>query len=735
MRRISYNNASVYVSPDYTGQSYNSGEIKQIKRVQSAPISITFDRRETSSLGQYEQSRDLLETPIVNLELEYFTTDGYNEQILGFYTNGLSGAISKLVTSDKDYFIKYKNDTEQDYTTICLGNGVIERYGFRAAIGDFCRSTVYIKGFNMSSVLDTSGQTARVDVSGNLVNNTYDLPEFNSFFIPRESGAIEETTAIGHSNVVVDFGSGMIFGLNTSGTNGFLQSFEFDINLQRNEVVKIGNKYPLHRGIKFPVDVNFSANFFITKRQADNLLNHFCGSSSLDLTLFSNCYEKNVFWENKRQKKLKFHFENLKLESQSESLNIGEKKRITLNWKGKINKPNFDYNGFIIEGDFGSSNWLLGFDSGILNQEQWESGNGSRPILDYFQFFRKTNSSDFNPSYEPRDFFYSLYQNYNSYFDKKPTVAITYGPNNIFSGEKMPFKEKWIGYIENGRFKYIKMADFNGTNGAYFNSDFISSDSISFAFDSGNNIYIANEAFGGIDIYSGSLFLTGFEGKTPQLLHNDIFYSIESGKEVRGLNCYYIKSGKIYYRNSRNFNLEYKIEQDFPFSPYLLKHIERDYTLSGFHDAAHIFGLFENTSGFCLKIEPKSYYNDFSLVEPNFNIVGKNNSTDLSLFFITGRNSEGQDLMNYPVGNITLLNSGFVIGPGFLNIGYVNQGYDLLNYNSGNISVLNSGNNLFNGLFFYGYEGNGYDLFDYNIGLINIFNSGTNLNTGELIYG
>jgi len=150
--------------------------INQLKRVQSANYSFTVNRQDINQfghLGRYDSV--VLEAPTVSLDFSYYLTDGYNERMLAFITNGQKQNLSGMMTRAQNefgnnYFIltvpegrdAVQGDLqvkENDKSVISIGNAFITDYSIEASVGSFPSVSVTVEGMNIKSDLGTQWKT------------------------------------------------------------------------------------------------------------------------------------------------------------------------------------------------------------------------------------------------------------------------------------------------------------------------------------------------------------------------------------------------------------------------------------------------------------------------------------------------------------------------------------------------------------------------------------------------
>ena len=88
--RVIYQSEALFVSREHnsTGQT----DHLQLQRVQSANYNFSIARQDINQYGQLSRIDTMvLEAPTVSLDTSYYITDGFNERVLGFYVQNVTG--------------------------------------------------------------------------------------------------------------------------------------------------------------------------------------------------------------------------------------------------------------------------------------------------------------------------------------------------------------------------------------------------------------------------------------------------------------------------------------------------------------------------------------------------------------------------------------------------------------------------------------------------------------------
>src|SRR6478736_6134051 len=196
-KRVIYQSEALYVGPTpptgYHYSSGNSGEnlITQIHRVQSANYSFNVTRQDINEFGILAAiDRVILQAPTVNLDFNYYLTNGVNEKRLGLNIDGQSSSISGILngaTDSKNYFISTSPEGTDNVgynpvarEVIALGNGFLSNYSIDAAVGGLPTASVTVEALNIKVDPTASGNAVPAvdpETGTAVAGVTYELPE------------------------------------------------------------------------------------------------------------------------------------------------------------------------------------------------------------------------------------------------------------------------------------------------------------------------------------------------------------------------------------------------------------------------------------------------------------------------------------------------------------------------------------------------------------------------------
>ncbi len=285
--RTIFSQCNIFVGPagfsgtSATGFFYTSGNtglstIGQLSRVQSADLSIAFNRTDINEFGILQRiDSEILASPSFTLNFSYFPTDGMNENILGFNAKGNASFISGLLTKasdSKNYFVAFApNGTDDDgYTPFTnrdvasIGNGFLSNYSINAAVNQPVRADVTVEGLNVVFFTGASGQTPAIDPasSNRIAGVNWQLPVGDPYTGQNTISIIKP------GDIVMSIPNAAGFGSQISGAfSAQLQSFTLSVPISREKILRLGSPFSVSEEINFPVNCTLSIQGLQTNLQ------------------------------------------------------------------------------------------------------------------------------------------------------------------------------------------------------------------------------------------------------------------------------------------------------------------------------------------------------------------------------------------------------------------------------------------------------------------------------------
>ena len=344
--------------------------IEQLKRVQNANYSFTINRQDVNQFGQLSRiDAVVLEAPTVSLDFSYYLTDGENERLLGFVTDGRFQNLSGIMTREQNeqgnnYFIltvpegrdAIKGDQlvdEENKTAISLGNGYVTDYSMEASVGAFPTASVTVEGMNLKSDIGTDWKSIpAIDPQdgSQICDKCFALP-------PADTGY--GVSVLKPGDITIDLADSALISKQISGrTPGYgsedagsahIQSFTLSTPLGRANLQRLGNTYSFAKEVDFPVTATLSVNALVSDLKNGNLVNLICGGQ-YDMQIRIQNPACVVCDPNSNADGMLIDFKKAVLDSESFSSAIGDNKSVDLTFSTQIGGPEQAGVGVFISG-------------------------------------------------------------------------------------------------------------------------------------------------------------------------------------------------------------------------------------------------------------------------------------------------------------------------------------------------------------------------------------------------
>lgn len=351
---------AVFVStgPNATGYMLSIGGtggvnlVQQIERVQSANYSANINRTDVNQYGQLAAiDRIILNPPTVTANIDYIVASAYNANTLGFTTDGSAGCISGILAQtedEKNYFVEEVKEgsdvvgnTDPDSTkfTHAVGNGFISNFQARGSVGNFATEAITVEGLNLATFIGTTGlpSPAIIPSGGQRVS----LP--NYFSLPAGVSGASTVPAIRPGDITLTLAD-PVFGPSVADLK--IQSYDLSIPLARQAINKLGSPFPFTRQINFPVNVTLTIEAELGASVTGDLSSLFCNDTNQNIHIYlakPQCGGGGPIATS-------YHVLGAKLESQSYTSQIGQNKRVNLQYVTTIGGPTDQIHNILISG-------------------------------------------------------------------------------------------------------------------------------------------------------------------------------------------------------------------------------------------------------------------------------------------------------------------------------------------------------------------------------------------------
>lgn len=362
--------AKGYISSDTTDGSVRTC-IEQLKRVQSANYSFTINRQDVNQFGHLGRLDSVvLEAPTVNLDFSYYLTDGENERLLGFITDGTYQSLSGIMTRSQNefgnnYFILTVPEgrdavlgdqlvSDLDKTVIGLGNSYITDYSVEASVGSFPTVSVTVEGMNIKSDIGTDFVVQpAIDPTDGTLNCT------RCFYLPPAATGDGESV-LKPGDITIDLKDASLISKQISGDSigygpedkgsAHIQSFTLSTPMGRTDLQRLGSSYSYAKEIDFPITCTLTVNALVADLKNGNLLEILCGEK-YDLTIKMQNPQCPIKCDpNSKDNAIVFNFNQAVLDSESFSSAIGDNKTVDLTFTTQIGGPEERLQGVFLSG-------------------------------------------------------------------------------------------------------------------------------------------------------------------------------------------------------------------------------------------------------------------------------------------------------------------------------------------------------------------------------------------------
>ena len=303
-----------------------------IERVQSVNYSFTVPRTDVNQYGTLGQiERVITEVPTVNLDFTYHMNGVNNEtKLLGAdATSGSYGFLRDINRSASNYYemdfkvglsnegIDYNNGDTHSNKGIIIPKGFLSSYSWTGSVGDVPSATVNAESTQM--------KVDSVNVSTTLFNKT--TP------VVLRPGNVSFAHAATVTNPPITNDDLPVLGFDVL----HVQSFTVSIDIPRESISRLGDKFEFARVITFPMQATMSLEAIISEQAASNLeeIVGTTGGSSPDpgYDIDINCKKPQA---NSDTEGIRLRFKNAKIEGHSISSSIGANKSVTLDYAVQV---------------------------------------------------------------------------------------------------------------------------------------------------------------------------------------------------------------------------------------------------------------------------------------------------------------------------------------------------------------------------------------------------------------
>lgn len=371
--RVIYNQTALFASPSpCTGFMLSSGTsgvslLAQIPRVQSTTVNYTIPRENVNEFGLTPRIDYLMVTaPTASMTIDYLLVDGYAEAILGFAASGQQGFASGMIDGtqgDKNYFLGISPEgIDLDYdaspnniNVVALGNGYISNYSMNLAVGQIPRASVTVEASNAQFYTGASGNVSpaiNFNTALPVVGPTFSLP------VGVAATGVNIPTALRPGDITMSFPRQSSLGDYMSGVGSiWVQSLALSVPLALDNILELGNPYPVARKIRFPVDCTLSVDASVGDVNTGSIASLFCNDQPYNLSYslnLPNCGRTGA-------SAITVWFNQAKLVSRDASYSIGQNATVRLTFSNQLGgiSPQYLGQGVVFSGSYSSAGAYL----------------------------------------------------------------------------------------------------------------------------------------------------------------------------------------------------------------------------------------------------------------------------------------------------------------------------------------------------------------------------------------
>lgn len=425
--RVIYQNEFLYTSLDATGYHFEnqtksdpdcilrnvlpdncSGNlVTQLHRIQAINYTVNTNYINVNQYGQLARVGGVSATnPDITLDFEYFLADGYNEQAVGFVTDGSTQALFNHMVTDgrfgQNFFIstapeghnivnsnldkfrrvnrsKFNNGSLQlpfqfknidsDITTLGIGNAFLSQYAVTAEVGSLPKARLSYDAFNVAVYKDFCNLPipAVQPINSQCDRDIrFSLPDTYESFVYGKLKGMEDITlqdgvpGIRPNDISISLSDiGLISQqLNTESDYGVgsahIQGFTINIPIGTTKVNRLGNSYSFTRLLNFPTRITIEVTAFVSElKKIHSAIEDMCSKAPKDIVLeLYDCRgvsECNGSIEASTTN-MKYVIKGALLESEGFSLDISNSKSVSMTLHATVSGPEDLDQGFFIYG-------------------------------------------------------------------------------------------------------------------------------------------------------------------------------------------------------------------------------------------------------------------------------------------------------------------------------------------------------------------------------------------------
>ena len=335
--RVIYAGTDVLVSdaPSWSGHQTGVTSLKLLKRIQSSSISISNPVTRSKQIGGSDFAFEkYIQTPTIEVGLDYICSDNSNELLLGLNATGNEGILKNLSSAAQDrnlFFILTDTNSDDAHALtqmvgndiFSIGNSFLTNYSLTAEVGSVPKTSVSFSSLNMTfQTYNGTGVNGSALPAINLTNGIKSLETYmltGASMIPENylTNQNLKTNALRPGDIELLLPQPIMGGVRYGGSvPASITSLSIDLPIERRDLLGFGSNYPYDKRIIFPIIGKLSFQGTFDEPVTGDFSNIFSDENNYDFTFNLKKTDGTTG--------LRIEVLDARVESQSFDLSIGE---------------------------------------------------------------------------------------------------------------------------------------------------------------------------------------------------------------------------------------------------------------------------------------------------------------------------------------------------------------------------------------------------------------------------
>jgi hypothetical protein len=356
--RVIYAGTDVLVSdsPSWSGQT-GVTSLKLLKRIQSSSISINNSVTRAKQIGSSDFAFEkYIQTPTIEVGLDYLCSDNSNELLLGLNATGNEGFLKNLASSqkDKNLFFVLTDSNAQDADSLtnmigndvfAIGNSFLTNYSLNAEVGSVATASVSFSCLNMTfqnySGAGANGSEVPSITLTNGIKSTEKYMITGASLVPSNylTNQNIRANALRPGDIQLLMPQPIMGGVRYSGlVPASITSLKIDVPIERRDLLGFGSNYPYDKRIMFPLIGKLSFNGTFDEPVTGDFSNIFADENNYDFAFNLKNLDSSTG--------LRIDVYDARVESQGFNLSIGD----NLTFQSEFSFKIFENDGMRLSG-------------------------------------------------------------------------------------------------------------------------------------------------------------------------------------------------------------------------------------------------------------------------------------------------------------------------------------------------------------------------------------------------